>query len=67
MIGTWTQLPDGTWGVRVHGRAHPGSIVTVRFKDAREPRTEIVREVLSVTTDEAKTVSLCTIERKTPA
>jgi hypothetical protein len=60
MIGTWYKLPDDTWGVRVQGRAFVGSIVTVRFKDAREPRTEIVREVVSFEDN----VSICRIERK---
>jgi len=61
VIGTWQQLPDGSWGVRIKGQARIGSIVTVRYKDAREPRTETVKEVLSFEDG----VSVCSIERKT--
>lgn len=64
MIATWTLLPDGSWGVRTRGQARAGSIVTVRFKDAREPRTEVVREVLSTQVEGNETLCVCSIERK---
>lgn len=66
MIGTWTKLADDSWGVRVRGRARPGSIVTVRYKDAREPKTAIVGEVLSVVTEAEGEVSICTVARMEP-
>jgi len=65
MIATWTQLVDGSWGVRVQGVARPGSIVVVRFKDAREPSREIVRKVLAVREQDGQTISICSIERET--
>ncbi len=64
MIGTWVKLADETWGVRVKGKALVGSIVTVRFADAREPRTETVREVISFT-ETPEPISICSIERTT--
>ncbi len=65
MIGTWKKLTDGDWGVCTKGRARIGSIVTVRFKDRREPSTVTVEKVLETFTDEnGQERSLCTIERR---
>ncbi len=66
MIGTWIKLDDDSWGVRVRGRARPGSIVTVRYKDAREPKTAIVGKVLSVAGEGESEVSICTVARMEP-
>jgi hypothetical protein len=58
LIGRWTLLADGTWGVRVSGKARVGSIITVRFADRREPR---VATVAAVVEDDGAT-TLCRIE-----
>ncbi len=61
MIGYWERIPDGTWGARVKGRPVVGSVIIVRFADAREPARETVAEIVEIRGDE----TIVRIERKT--
>lgn len=60
--GTYTHLRDGSWGVRVAGKASDGETVTVRKKDGAT-KTETVRRVLWSGRDSksGQTISLCSI------
>jgi hypothetical protein len=60
VLGRWVKLADDTWGVRTEGRVRVGSIVTVRFKDRREPARVTIAEILE---DEGTTM-LCRTEKR---
>ena len=63
---TYTQLRDGSWGVRVSGTASAGEIVTVTKKSG-ETKTERIGRVLWSGRDSrtGSTISLCSIANAT--
>lgn len=64
---TYTQLRDGSWGIRVLGTALENQTISVRKKDGTE-KTETVRRVLWTGRDSrsGQTVSLCAIGAQQP-
>jgi hypothetical protein len=59
---TYTQLRDGSWGVRAPGRAVVGQSIIVRKRDG-STKTETVKAVLWSGNDakSGQTISLCSI------
>ena len=59
---TYTQLRNGSWGIRVAGTAGVGQTITVTKKDGSN-KTETVQKVLWTGRDSksGQTVSLCSI------
>jgi len=62
---TYTQLRDGSWGIRVPGTVNAGQSITVRKKDG-STKTETVKAILWSGRDSrsGETVSLCSIQPK---
>lgn len=64
-MSTYTKLNNGSWGVRVDGRAEAGQVVSVRTK-AGDTKRETVERVLWTGADKqtGRTVSLCAITQR---
>lgn len=62
MSATYTKLKDGSWGVRVSGKASRGAALDVTKKDGSR-KSEKVRKVLWTGKDEktGAIISLCSI------
>jgi hypothetical protein len=65
---TYTQLRDGSWGIRAAGKLSAGASVTVTKRDGTS-KTETISKVLWTGTDSksGQTVSLCSIARTASA